>query len=990
MSAEYKFWAFISYSHIDKKWGDWLHRNLETYKVPKPLVGRETQRGEPVPARVNPIFRDREELPTSADLGSVITEALKQSRYLVVICSPHSAKSHWVNKEILDYKKLGRENHILSLIVDGVPNAADGKPGIPVEAECFPDALKYQLGEDGEINKTRRTEPIAADARQQGDGRLNAKLKLLAGILGVNYDDLKRRDEQRRRRRQYLLFTISTALILVFAALAGIALWQWQQAELQKHRVQTVLSRADCTTALDRISKNEDAEAIARLCRALDMDPDNHDADALLFSLLSTRNWLLPLDNLQLDDEQLLALDANGHKAMSLKDGTLRFWDIDAHQVIRNIPGYAFALPPPVFTPDGQSAIIDVSNQFERLNLATGASTLLQTNDQKDWTDPNFYLTPKGWTTAIYSVKSNQIISTLDYHEPELPAFSPNGQRLAAVTIPDNPDTSTANLFNTLRLWNVSNGARLSFKKSYPDAIAANSWSVDSRFLLAASQNILDIWNPDVARLKAEPPCLADNVLDAWFTPDGKRIIAVTGNTAGEDLSSDQQGMYMYAFNPMGPDKESFSHATAAFIWSADPDTSAVSAWRQPPWVLDAEFSPDNRWIVTTSGNSAQIWNAVTHELKSSIQMDDVPVTAVFSPDSRRLLLVSASETAQIWDVPGNRAVGQPIINQEELDYAQNHNERSVTSIGFAPVKHPNRAFYGAFSPDGKRFALAIGFGVHFFDANTDLDITKQPMRGNDFVQSVCFSSDSKELLTASLDSVGHLWDVATGSPIGQPMNAKQFAAFNPNSDYIVTLADSAVQIWDATNQQCLWSIQLNEKNNSAEFSPDSKRIVIASGNNSRVWNWRTARAAPVVMTHDSPVTSAVFSPDGNYVLTASEDKTAKVWDAATGQQVSVPMMHTATVNVASFNSTGTAIVTADDDGAVKVWPFDPASLPSWTGDLAKSLAECDLDSAGNPIHFPPRTMNWLRQQIQQETNNSDPMVVWARGILAVSDGKSP
>lgn len=85
-SGKFKYWAFLSYSHTDRKWGDWLHKALETYRVPRRLVGKESRDGK-IPPRLFPIFRDREELPVSADLGSNISEALQESRYLIVICS---------------------------------------------------------------------------------------------------------------------------------------------------------------------------------------------------------------------------------------------------------------------------------------------------------------------------------------------------------------------------------------------------------------------------------------------------------------------------------------------------------------------------------------------------------------------------------------------------------------------------------------------------------------------------------------------------------------------------------------------------------------------------------------------------------------------------------------------------------------------------------------------------------------------------------------
>ena len=135
----YKYKAFISYSHQDKKWGDWLHKGLETYRVPKSLVGKEADYGV-VPKRLFPVFRDREELPTSAELGDVINQALDDSSHLIVICSPRSAKSQWVNEEIKQFKRLGKSDNMLCLIVDGEPYAAD-KPELGQE-ECFPEAAK--------------------------------------------------------------------------------------------------------------------------------------------------------------------------------------------------------------------------------------------------------------------------------------------------------------------------------------------------------------------------------------------------------------------------------------------------------------------------------------------------------------------------------------------------------------------------------------------------------------------------------------------------------------------------------------------------------------------------------------------------------------------------------------------------------------------------------------------------------------------------------
>ena len=92
---QHKYRAFISYSHADEKWANRLHKTLESYRVPKHLVGQTTSRG-PIPKRLAPVFRDRDELPSATDLGDVIRAALANSACLIVICSPDAARSRWV------------------------------------------------------------------------------------------------------------------------------------------------------------------------------------------------------------------------------------------------------------------------------------------------------------------------------------------------------------------------------------------------------------------------------------------------------------------------------------------------------------------------------------------------------------------------------------------------------------------------------------------------------------------------------------------------------------------------------------------------------------------------------------------------------------------------------------------------------------------------------------------------------------------------------
>src|SRR5688500_17430400 len=90
---DYKYWAFISYNSKDVKWARWLHNAIETYRIPSQLAGKQGPLGEPVPKRFHPVFKDREEMPAVPDLTAHVVQALSESRYLIVICSPNSTHS---------------------------------------------------------------------------------------------------------------------------------------------------------------------------------------------------------------------------------------------------------------------------------------------------------------------------------------------------------------------------------------------------------------------------------------------------------------------------------------------------------------------------------------------------------------------------------------------------------------------------------------------------------------------------------------------------------------------------------------------------------------------------------------------------------------------------------------------------------------------------------------------------------------------------------
>ena len=188
---ERKFFAFISYSHRDKKAAKYLYRKLNEYRLPVKLL--DEYKAMSLPRRLSPIFIDDEEM-AKASVQEGMRSGLARSRFLIVVCSPNSAKSSYVNSEVTHFIEEGRGDSIIPYIIRGVPCSGDP------QTECYPPAM-------------RDPDRLGADVQAlKGD----AVLRVIATMLGVDMGVLAQRDKQRRLRRIALTTIVLVALALGF------------------------------------------------------------------------------------------------------------------------------------------------------------------------------------------------------------------------------------------------------------------------------------------------------------------------------------------------------------------------------------------------------------------------------------------------------------------------------------------------------------------------------------------------------------------------------------------------------------------------------------------------------------------------------------------------------------------------------------------------------------------------------------------------------
>lgn len=234
---KYRYDAFISYRHTepDKFAAENLHRQMEAFRLPGRLSRKPGER-----TRIERVFRDKDELPLTNNLEDPIVEALAESEYLIVICSPRLRESLWCRKEIETFIRMHGREKVLAVLIEGEPE------------ESFPEELLYAeetvTEPDGSVSTVRRAvEPLAADIRGGNRREMlkalkTEKLRLMAPMFSLNYDDLRQRHRERRMKRILKASLAAAAVFLCFGTFStAMALRirnQNRQLEEQKERLE--------------------------------------------------------------------------------------------------------------------------------------------------------------------------------------------------------------------------------------------------------------------------------------------------------------------------------------------------------------------------------------------------------------------------------------------------------------------------------------------------------------------------------------------------------------------------------------------------------------------------------------------------------------------------------------------------------------------------------------------------------------------------------
>lgn len=634
-----------------------------------------------------------------------------------------------------------------------------------------------------------------------------------------------------------------------------------------------------------------------------------------------------------------LAFSPDGQRIVAGgRDGTVKVWDAFSGTELVNFKAHTNYLSSVAFSPDGQriatashdgtAKVWDAASGRELLKLEVSAAQIAQmeklTFGQYNTIQVNAVaFSPDGQRIATGSGRYAQVWDAVRGRELLVLknrsagilslAFSPDGKRIV-----------TGSFGLTANVWDATTGQELFTLTDHSGRISAVAFSPDGNQIATAStEATVKLWDAVNGRELRTIKGHNGGVSSVAFSPDGERLLTGSGDGTAKvwDIAADR--------NPAAPVKNVEELNRYEDIAANKGMASLVEYMKMRYLSAPIAFSRDGQRVAASTPEQLRLWDAASGRQLLALKVTNGVSSLALSPDGRRIV-TGGTKTATVWDV----ATGHPLIS-----FKGHTGALAIKSV--------------AFSADGRRIlSLAQGItddGVKVWEAESGRELfTIKGQSNPDWpnmpaIATAHFSPDGQQILTCSMAATFEVWDAVSGQQLFALKGLVGSAAYSADSQRIVSWnSDGTATVWEAAGGKELLTIgthtrtrrgpPVQRSGTAAVFSPDGQRILTSSTDNTaKVWDARSGKELLTLKGHSGPVECVAFTPDGQRILTISNDQTAKLWDATSGREVLTLALNAGVSPYVAFSPDGRWIFAGSGGKAYDVWEAArPEQVAQW------------------------------------------------------------
>ena len=865
MEKDKEYFAFISYQRKDEEWADRLRNKLEHYRMPSSVRKQDAS----LPKEIRPIFRDALELAGGV-LAKEIETALQQSKFLIVICSPSSAKSPWVNKEIQTFIDLGREDRIIPFIIDGTP-FSDNE-----DTECFPTALRSLKGEK-ELLGININE-LNSDA---------AAIKVIARMFGLNFDTLWQRYEREKRRKRWAWLYVSFLFGLLGVSIGGYFVSQNKIIENQNESLKkdsVLLFGHLMRIQNDSIRLSEKNDSIFAQTALIQEQRD---------SLFSATNELMVSNRLLAEERDNVLRNQSRYIARQI-EGLIDEGDfIVAQKLSKEIltgkyPYTAEAAAALMKSTQGKSAIFHGhTDHINSVKMSPDGNEIVSAS--KDGTIRLWNMNGKCVRIFHFGYK---------YGEPEEvrnAVFSPNGQLIVSYGYGGD-----------IKIWNKSTGECI------------HTITIDRGFYL---QDV-DFWSN--SKVFACYLDIATGIVTL-------RLYNIEKEDYVEDILKNERDVTDFSFSHDRSLMLTVSRDSCVKIWNMK-TLECLQTIKHDSYVWYANFNNDKSLIVSTCNEGLRIWDVQRGNFKTIIEPKRKRLYyghAFFSPNQDNIIVekyVYSLDGEFKYSLKWGRFLESSFNNEFIIGISNDSKGICIAEWDNGNVydsylfnKLPT--YCAAYANNDNQLFITNDSSLSIWDKNSKKCIRRLPVHDN-FTLSM-----DKRYLVSFGDSI-RIWSTTTWKCLisyGLKIKTHLISAkLSPNNELLAVVTPDVFFVYNIIKDETILKSEarsVNYLSHEAAFSHSGTNVAACQGNGIvHVYNLYNGKIEHSIKAHEKYISDIEFSPDDKMIATASWDNTIKLWSTKTGLCVRTLYGHSNAVTMLRYANHGKWLISTSYDRTIKVW----------------------------------------------------------------------